>query len=115
MHIHGHDFYVLGAVANSTFAEADIDLLNFTNPPRRDVAFLPTYGWLVVAFITDNPGAWLMHCHIAFHVGQGLAVQFLERESEISSVMSLDYIPGNCSVWDDWYANTNYKEYDSGL
>lgn len=25
---------------------------------------LPAGGYLVMAFITDNPGAWLMHCHI---------------------------------------------------
>jgi hypothetical protein len=25
---------------------------------------LPGGGWLVIGFITDNPGAWLMHCHI---------------------------------------------------
>lgn len=40
---------------------------------------LPAGGWLVLAFETDNPGAWLMHCHIAWHVSEGLAVQFLER------------------------------------
>jgi FtsP/CotA-like multicopper oxidase with cupredoxin domain len=28
------------------------------------VAMLPGGGWLVIGFITDNPGAWLMHCHI---------------------------------------------------
>ena len=28
------------------------------------MAFLPSRGWLVIAFPTDNPGAWLMHCHI---------------------------------------------------
>ena len=50
--------------------------LQYTNPPRRDVAMLPapagppgggpppSGGWLVIAFLTDNPGAWLMHCHI---------------------------------------------------
>jgi drug/metabolite transporter superfamily protein YnfA len=25
---------------------------------------LPGGGYLVLAFVTDNPGAWLMHCHI---------------------------------------------------
>lgn len=31
---------------------------------RRDVASLPGGGYLVLAFKTDNPGSWLMHCHI---------------------------------------------------
>jgi hypothetical protein len=66
---HGHDFYVLGTglgVWNNSFAST----LQYTNPPRRDVAMLPapgggfgpggpppTGGWLVLAFLTDNPGA----------------------------------------------------------
>ena len=36
----------------------------------------------MIAFQTDNPGAWLMHCHIGWHVAEGLAVQFIESSSE---------------------------------
>lgn len=64
IHIHGHDFSVLGAVASSTFSSTSVSSLNFVNPPRRDVAMLPASGWLVIGFQTNNPGAWLMHCHI---------------------------------------------------
>lgn len=63
IHLHGHDFYVLGQ-GTGTFSNSSIPSLTFTNPTRRDVAFLPAAGWLVIAFPTDNPGAWLMHCHI---------------------------------------------------
>ena len=38
--------------------------LVYNNPTRRDTALLPGGGWLAIAFPTDNPGAWLMHCHI---------------------------------------------------
>jgi FtsP/CotA-like multicopper oxidase with cupredoxin domain len=61
IHLHGHDFYVLGAGSGNF---SNVTELQFTNPPRRDVAMLPGGGWLVIGFITDNPGAWLMHCHI---------------------------------------------------
>ena len=61
IHLHGHDFYVLGA-GTGIFAN---QTLNYVNPPRRDVAMLPLNGYLVLAFITDNPGAWLMHCHVS--------------------------------------------------
>jgi FtsP/CotA-like multicopper oxidase with cupredoxin domain len=83
IHIHGHDFSVLGAAASSTFSASSVSSLNFVNPPRRDVAMLPGTGWLVIGFQTNNPGkwlpfnmelntpsylshlgAWLMHCHI---------------------------------------------------
>lgn len=67
IHLHGHDFYLLGQTNGSntgTFTAADIPRLNFVNPPRRDVAMLPASAWIVIAFDTDNPGAWLMHCHV---------------------------------------------------
>lgn len=65
IHLHGHDFFVLGQQASSTFdASSMTSQLNFNNPPRRDTATLPASGWLALAFSANNPGAWLMHCHI---------------------------------------------------
>ena len=66
---------------------------------------LPGNGWVVIAFFTNNPGAWLMHCHIAWHVSQGLGVQFLERGSEIEARMDLKTTNDNCMVWDKWFAD----------
>lgn len=63
IHLHGHDFYVLGA-GSSAWTDADREGLNYDSPIRRDVAMLPTNGWLALAFLTNNPGAWLFHCHI---------------------------------------------------
>jgi hypothetical protein len=63
IHMHGHDFSVLGW-GTSAWTDADRENLNYRNPPRRDVAMLPTNGWVAIAFETNNPGAWLMHCHI---------------------------------------------------
>ena len=68
IHLHGHDFYIL-AQGDGTFSNDTA--LNLTNPPRRDVAMLPGAGYLVIAFVTDNPGAWLMHCHIGWHTDEG--------------------------------------------
>jgi hypothetical protein len=76
---------------------------------------LPAGGWLVIAFETNNPGAWLLHCHIAWHVGEGLAVQFLERASEIQSTFSLASLGSECEAWDSWYATSYWKKDDSGL
>jgi len=88
--------------------------LNFVNPTRRDVAFLPGQGWIVIAFPADNPGAWLMHCHIAWHISQGLGVQFLESKGSIN-------MPGSdwdntCTNWNKYYSgNPAYLQIDSGL
>lgn len=62
IHLHGHDFYILAQDVGTY--DSDTVTLNLTNPPRRDVAMLPGSGYLVIAFQTDNPGAWLLHCHI---------------------------------------------------
>lgn len=58
IHLHGHDFYVL-AQGSGTYDSSTVTL-GLTNPPRRDVAMLPSSGYLVIGFQTDNPGAWLM-------------------------------------------------------
>lgn len=59
IHLHGHDFWVL-AQGTGTY-DADTVTLTTTNSPRRDVAMLPGSGYLVLAFITDNPGVSLPH------------------------------------------------------
>jgi hypothetical protein len=92
--------------------------LNLSNPPRRDVALLPSAGYLVLAFETDNPGAWLMHCHIGWHTLEGFALQFLERESEIWSNDLIDYdsLNATCSNWNAFTsADSIVQTDDSGI
>lgn len=126
MHLHGHDFLILGrspALANP-FASGgprlfnpatDTATLNFDNPTRRDTTMLPGNGWAVVAFRSDNPGAWLFHCHIAWHVSQGLSIQFLERLQEIPATVPLGAIEPNCAAWTTYYETSPHKQFDSGL
>jgi hypothetical protein len=76
---------------------------------------LPAFGWVVVAFHTDNPGAWLFHCHIAWHVAEGLGVQFLERAANILAAMNLNEITPNCDAWNAYYPTDIYQQTDSGL
>lgn len=60
IHLHGHDFFILAAEEAASYDSSVT--LNLNNPPRRDVANLPSAGYLVIAFYTDNPGAWLVSC-----------------------------------------------------
>lgn len=55
------DFWIL-ASGDGTYASA-APALNTSNPPRRDVAMLPGSGYLVIALIADNPGAWVRFFH----------------------------------------------------
>ncbi|KAJ9654059.1 laccase, multicopper oxidase, benzenediol:oxygen oxidorectuctase [Neophaeococcomyces mojaviensis] len=113
IHLHGHDFYVLGA---GTGTYDNSQTLNYGNPPRRDVAMLPANGYLVLAFITDNPGAWLMHCHVAWHIDLGLGAQFLEQKNKIRPLLDATVGWNNqCSSWDRYDDTAIYKETGSGL
>lgn len=108
------------------------------NPIRRDTATLPAQGYLVLAFESDNPGAWLvsltniifaihsantvfqMHCHIPFHISGGLGVQFVERKGEILKTNgNLGPMQQGCAEWQKYHAehwpNGILIEGDSGL
>ncbi|PQE32229.1 multicopper oxidase protein [Rutstroemia sp. NJR-2017a WRK4] len=118
IHLHGHDFHILGQKAHCNFT--DKSELNFANPPRRDVAMLPAAGYLVIGFVLDNPGAWLLHCHIAWHVGEGLALQFLERKSDILTQVDLSPVAPGCDAWNNWFEHERTHEpwnveFDSGI
>ncbi|KAK0625178.1 Cupredoxin [Bombardia bombarda] len=128
IHLHGHDVLILGSspalsnpIGDNTGLRAfnpatDAALLKGSNPARRDTTMLPAWGWLAVAYQTNNPGAWLFHCHIAWHVSQGLSVQFLEQQGAISSVMDLNGLKGNCGRWRAYYpAEDPFDQDDSGI
>ena len=54
------------------------DNMKLKNPIRRDVVIIPGEGFVVLKFRADNPGVWLFHCHIEFHMQAGLATFFVE-------------------------------------
>ncbi|KAH8653576.1 putative extracellular dihydrogeodin oxidase/laccase [Xylariales sp. PMI_506] len=113
MHLHGHDVWILGQ-GTGTF-DATTANLTVTNTPRRDVVQLPGNGYMVIAFKTDNPGIWLMHCHIAWHTSEGLAVQVLERESEFLDLIDADTLNSTCASWDTYAKLDDIVQIDSGI
>ncbi|KAJ5110489.1 hypothetical protein N7532_001024 [Penicillium argentinense] len=96
MHLHGHDFWP--------------DSCQY---PRRDVVMLPASGYVVIALKTNNPGVWLMHCHIAWHISEGFAIQQLERISDISWDMASQN--STCKNWDRYAHADDVTQYDSGV
>ena len=85
-----------------------------TNPPRRDVATLPGNGFLALAFQLDNPGAWLTHCHIAWHASQGLSLEFVEDQDRIE-VAAADEAAfrDTCNTWS--LTTPAWPQDDSGI
>jgi len=116
IHLHGHDFVILD---QSTQAFDIENVANFTlkNPPRRDVALLYQGGYLALAFKPDNPGVWLVHCHIAWHASSGLALQVYERQPDIIGHLggegALGPVKQGCQSWDKF--DLKFDQDDSGI
>ncbi|EDR02637.1 laccase, multicopper oxidase, benzenediol:oxygen oxidorectuctase [Laccaria bicolor S238N-H82] len=78
IHLHGTAFDVVCSVGNSTY--------NYVNPVRRDVVSIGGAGDNVtIRFTTDNPGPWILHCHIDWHLNLGLAVVFAQDVPSIAT------------------------------
>ncbi|KAF2201219.1 hypothetical protein GQ43DRAFT_471972 [Delitschia confertaspora ATCC 74209] len=100
IHLHGHDFALL-AQSEQPYNEATV-VIKRDNPPRRDVALLPAGGYLIIAFKLDNPGIWLMHCHIAWHASSGLAMQILENVDRMK-IHNRTGLETTCKNWNQWF------------
>ena len=48
---------------------------------RKDTVIIPSYGYVVIAFQANNPGYWIMHCHIEEHLLDGMAIIVQEYSS----------------------------------
>ncbi len=61
MHLHGHFFRVLAINGKP-------------NPLRewRDTVLLGPQGSVDIAFVAENPGEWMLHCHVLDHAAGGM-------------------------------------------
>ena len=41
---------------------------------RKDTVMLPAGGYVVINFLSNNPGHWFLHCHIEVHQLEGMAM-----------------------------------------
>lgn len=126
IHLHGHDFSVLGQ-GKGVFSASQVGSLNFNNPIRRDTALLYGFniqgvaqsGWTVIGFQTNNPGAWVMHCHIIWHADGGMALQYIEQPDQIpaSTYYNSQSFQDECTAYDGYTAagGEGHLSYESGL
>lgn len=62
-HIHGHSFYILGTPNE----------LNLKNPPLKDTLNIWPNAEQVIQWQATNPGNWIFHCHVEWHLAGGMA------------------------------------------
>lgn len=118
IHLHGHDF----AIFNLTYSDNSVEPWG-PSVPRRDVFTVPSGGFATIAFPADNPGAWLLHCHIAGHASSGLDLQVLEDQVAANSIWPKGTSPALatasslCTSWSSWCTThpTACVETDSGV
>lgn len=56
MHLHGHNFYVVGRGFGNYNATSDPKRFNLRDPPLRNTIGLPDGGWVAIRFLANNPG-----------------------------------------------------------
>ena len=52
------------------------------NTVRKDTITVPAGGYVIINFISDNPGHWFLHCHIEGHQLEGMALIVNEASEE---------------------------------
>ncbi|KAE8145434.1 Cupredoxin [Aspergillus avenaceus] len=89
-YLHGHNYQV---IARSDEDAGHYDPQNHTTfpavPMRRDTVYVKPTGYFVIRFRADNPGIWIFHCHIEWHMDAGLAVVLVEAPLEMQKTLAI--------------------------
>ncbi|QYT01328.1 Multicopper oxidase [Trichoderma simmonsii] len=91
-HLHGHAFQAIHRSEEEagTFEDENLSESDYPSVPmRRDTLVIWPNGNIVMRFKADNPGVWLFHCHIEWHVASGLLATFVEAPLEIQKQFTI--------------------------
>ncbi len=58
---------------------------------RRDTIEVAGNGYVVIRFRADNPGIFLFHCHIEWHVESGLSATMIEAPDKLAEQQSIPH------------------------
>uniref|UniRef100_T1GIW7 Uncharacterized protein n=1 Tax=Megaselia scalaris TaxID=36166 RepID=T1GIW7_MEGSC len=90
IHLHGYKFFVVG---QGYLSVEDLQKFQETDkvspyprqtesPLLKDTFLVPAYGYGIIRFFTDNPGYWILHCHMEAHLelGKYVIIKICEHE-----------------------------------
>ncbi|KAJ3554885.1 hypothetical protein NM688_g2878 [Phlebia brevispora] len=80
-HMHGHKMQIVQRSTDYTSNDTTLNppiVEGQANPMRRDTVQVPGGGGVTLRVVADNPGVWIFHCHIEWHLQAGLGVTFIE-------------------------------------
>ncbi|VVB13786.1 unnamed protein product [Arabis nemorensis] len=85
IHLHGYSFFVVGSGFGNFDRQKDPLRYNLVDPPEETTVGVPRNGWTAVRFIANNPGVWLLHCHIERHATWGMNTVFIVKDGPTKS------------------------------
>ncbi|KAI2640017.1 multicopper oxidase [Xylaria nigripes] len=115
-HLHGHQFQIIERPKSNkgSWSSTGIKAIP-ASPARRDTVAVYSNSHAVLRILANNPGVYLLHCHIEWHVEMGLTATLIEApERLVGYQIPQDHIDaceaqgiptsGNAAgneVWDD--------------
>lgn len=93
-HLHGHTFQLIERGEGVPDTESPVPFNESDHaaypevPMIRDTVYVNPQSYIVMRFKADNPGVWLFHCHIEWHLEQGLSIVLVEAPEEMQRTES---------------------------
>ncbi|KAI0545286.1 Cupredoxin [Xylaria curta] len=112
-HLHGHQFQIIERPKSNGGNYTRTNVVSDT-PVRRDTVAVFSHSYAVLRIQANNPGVFLLHCHIEWHVEMGLTATLIEApERLVNYTIPQDFIDvceaqniatkGNAGGNDLWY------------
>ncbi|CAH0392144.1 unnamed protein product [Bemisia tabaci] len=105
-HIHGHSVRVVASMTvGPHLDEATVRQMNTNGTlkkdlhraPLKDTFSVPNKGIVVVRLIADNPGYWIVHCHVSNHMELGMAFVL-----QVGEERDMTPLPRSFPICGDW-------------
>ncbi|KAG4442994.1 hypothetical protein IFR05_001525 [Cadophora sp. M221] len=97
-HLHGHQFQVVERPSSGKGKYTGKGR-NFPSiPPKRDTYAIQANSYAVIRFQANNPGVWLFHCHIEWHVIMGLTATIIEAPELLRGISIPADHKANCDA-----------------
>jgi len=102
-HFHGHHFQVCSRGAPQAGKAPAVECKD--DALVRDVINVEGGSSAIIRFKADNPGVWLLHCHIEWHVPLGLSATIIEDVKGIQDTIKVpkehfEICKAQCLPWE---------------
>lgn len=101
IHFHGHSMWIMerGSLEDK---EKGISTV-YQAPLKRDVIWVRTDEWVRARVVLDNPGLWLLHCHIPWHSITGMAAIVASQLNRLNAQHAPKDWLDSCNMPSDYY------------